>query len=43
MVGSFRIEGEYRVDESGVRIGWIKTYEGAHSILYLGVLQPTGA
>ena len=38
-IGAFHIEGEYRVDESAVRMGWIKTYERAHSVLYLGVLQ----
>lgn len=43
LVGTFTIEGEYRADEAGVRIGWIKTYDGAHSILYLGALQPDGS
>ncbi len=38
-IGVFSIEGEYRVEESAVRMGWIKTYEGAHSVLYLGVLR----
>lgn len=37
-LGHFRIEGEYCVEESEVRLGWIKTYEGAHSVLYLGSL-----
>ena len=38
-LGAFTIEGEYRVAEDEVRLGWIKTYEGAHSVLYLGVLE----
>jgi len=38
-IGTFTIEGEYRVDGSDVRLGWIKTYEGAHSVLYIGVLE----
>lgn len=38
-IGVFHIEGEYRVEVSAVRMGWIKTYDGAHSVLYLGVLQ----
>ncbi|MFN8613188.1 MAG: hypothetical protein U0931_36960 [Vulcanimicrobiota bacterium] len=37
-IGLFRIEGEYRLENGQVRLGWIKTYEGAHSILYLGQL-----
>jgi hypothetical protein len=40
----FRLEGEYRVDESGeVRIGWIKTYDRSHSILYLGTIDAEGS
>ena len=38
-LGAFAIEGEYRVDGGEVRLGWIKTYEGAHSVLYLGKLE----
>lgn len=38
-IGAFRIDGEYRVDRDRVRMGWIKTYEGAHSVLYLGELE----
>lgn len=38
-VGPFAIEGEYRVDAGEVRMGWIKTYNGAHSVLYLGKLE----
>ncbi len=38
-LGLFRIEGEYRVEPTEVRLGWIKTYEGAHSVLYLGRLE----
>ncbi|HEX3625228.1 MAG TPA: hypothetical protein VH280_07375 [Verrucomicrobiae bacterium] len=38
-LGSFTIDGEYRVDSGEVRMGWIKTYAGAHSVLYLGTLQ----
>jgi hypothetical protein len=37
-VGLFSIAGEYRAEPEGVRMGWIKTYDGAHSVLYLGVL-----
>tara|TARA_R110002072_G_scaffold54129_3_gene142275 strand:- start:1009 stop:1260 length:252 start_codon:yes stop_codon:yes gene_type:complete len=36
-LGAFAIEGEYRVQGGEARMGWIKTYEGAHSVLYLGV------
>lgn len=35
-VGRFVVEGAYRTDGPVVRVGWIKTYHGAHSILYLG-------
>jgi hypothetical protein len=35
-LGPFRIEGQYRRDGDEVRIGWIKTYRGGHSVLYLG-------
>jgi hypothetical protein len=38
-IGAFAIEGEYRTDRGEVRMGWIKTYEGAHSVLYLGKLE----
>ncbi|HEU4339586.1 MAG TPA: hypothetical protein VFS19_05920 [Planctomycetota bacterium] len=38
-IGAFTIEGEYRVDAGDVRVGWIKTYEGRHSVLYLGHLD----
>lgn len=38
-LGPFTIDGEYRVDEGEVRMGWIKTYQGAHSVLYLGKLE----
>jgi hypothetical protein len=38
-IGAFAIDGEYRVDGAEVRLGWIKTYEGAHSVLYLGKLE----
>jgi hypothetical protein len=37
-LGPFSIDGEYRVEEGEVRMGWIKTYEHAHSVLYLGSL-----
>lgn len=37
-IGTFLLAGEYRVDGGDVRIGWIKTYDGAHSVLYLGSL-----
>ena|SRR5688572_16286708 len=38
-LGTFTIDGEYRVDDGDVRLGWIKTYDGAHSVLYLGKLE----
>jgi hypothetical protein len=38
-LGPFAIEGEYRVEADEVRVGWIKTYEGAHSVLYLGTME----
>lgn len=38
-LGKFAIDGEYRVDEGPVRLGWIKTYQAAHSVLYLGKLE----
>jgi hypothetical protein len=38
-IAAFTIEGEYRVDQGEVRMGWIKTYERAHSVLYLGELH----
>jgi hypothetical protein len=38
-LGAFTIDGEYRVDEGEVLLGWIKTYQGAHSVLYLGKLE----
>jgi hypothetical protein len=38
-IGPFEIDGEYRVVGDVVRLGWVKTYEEAHSVLYLGDLQ----
>lgn len=35
-LGTFTIEGDYRAADGEVRLGWIKTYDGAHSVLYLG-------
>src|SRR5262249_27928277 len=40
-LGKFTIEGEYRVEQGVTRVGWIKTYEGAHSVLYLGTFDGT--
>lgn len=37
-LGPFAIEGEYRAEEALVRLGFIKTYDNAHSVLYLGQL-----
>jgi hypothetical protein len=37
-IGAFMIDGEYRMEDTEVRMGWIKTYDGAHSVLYLGRL-----
>jgi hypothetical protein len=42
-LSAFRLEGEYRVEAGGeVRIGWLKTYDRSHSILYLGTLDGEG-
>jgi hypothetical protein len=38
-LGTFTLDGEYRVDGGAVRMGWIKTYDGAHSVLYLGTIE----
>jgi len=38
-IGTFTLDGEYRVDGPSVRLGWIKTYDGAHSVLYLGAIE----
>lgn len=35
-IGPFRIEGQYCSEGDAVRVGWIKTYDGGHSVLYLG-------
>lgn len=35
-LGTFTVEGEYRLVEAVLLLGWIKTYDGAHSVLYLG-------
>jgi hypothetical protein len=35
-LGMFVVEGEYRADADRTRLGSIKTYERAHSVLYLG-------
>jgi len=41
MIGPFRIEGEYRETDGEVRVGWIKTYERGHSVLYVGTFDGT--
>ena len=41
-IGGFTLEGEYRAVGGEVRLGWVKTYDGAHSILYLGVVDRDG-
>lgn len=38
-VSPFLIDGEYRLDEGRLKMGWIKTYQGGHSVLYLGELE----
>lgn len=38
-LGTFTIEGEYRIEDGEVRLGWMKTYDGAHTVLYLGRLE----
>lgn len=40
-VGPFRIEGQYDSAGDAVRLGWIKTYEAGHSVLYLGAFDGT--
>lgn len=36
-LGAFTVEGEYALDASDQgRVGWVKTYRGSHSVLYLG-------
>lgn len=35
-LGTFLIDGELRQADGELRLGWIKTYDGAHSVLYLG-------
>lgn len=42
VLGTFTIAGEYRADAGAVRLGWIKTYDGAHSVQYLGTLGADG-
>jgi len=41
-LGRFTLEGEYRVANEEIRLGWIKTYDGAHSVLYLGTFGAAG-
>lgn len=38
-IGTFRIEGQYRHDGGIARVGWIKTYDGGHSVLYMGTFD----
>ena len=38
-IGAFTVDGEYRIAAGDVRLGWIKTYDGGHSVLYLGALE----
>jgi hypothetical protein len=35
-LGTFRVEGQFQRDGDVVRVGWIKTYDRGHSVLYLG-------
>jgi hypothetical protein len=42
VLGAFAVDGEYRIENGEVRIGWVKTYDGAHSVLYLGVVDEDG-
>ena len=37
-VSPFLIEGEYRVADDQIRLGWIKNYQNGHSVLYCGEL-----
>ncbi|MBK8095589.1 MAG: hypothetical protein IPK26_00670 [Planctomycetes bacterium] len=39
MIGTFKIEGQYRHDGGIARVGWIKTYDGGHSVLYMGTFD----
>ena len=41
-VGSFSLEGGYGEVEGLLRLGWIKTYDGSHSVLYRGTLTADG-
>jgi hypothetical protein len=41
-LGRFTLEGEYRIADATIRLGWIKTYDGAHSVLYLGTFEAAG-
>lgn len=41
-LGPFRIEGEMGTGDpqrGDVPVGWIKTYDAAHSVLYIGQLR----
>jgi len=38
-LGTFAIVGEYRAEGGAIRMGWIKTYDQAHSVLYLGTYE----
>lgn len=38
-LGHFEVVGDYRSTGDEIRVGFIKTYDGSHSVLYLGVME----
>ena len=38
-IGPFTIDGEFRIADGETRLGWIKTYDQGHSVLYVGTLE----
>lgn len=41
-VGTFSLEGGYGEVEGELRVGWIKTYDRGHSVLYRGRFTARG-
>jgi hypothetical protein len=42
-VGTFALAGGYGTVEGELRVGWIKTYDRGHSVLYRGHVDAGGA
>ena len=42
-VGTFALEGGYGTVRGELRVGWIKTYDRGHSVLYRGNVNAAGA